>query len=461
VPRRSLVIAALSTVVEWYDFTLYLYLATVMSRVFFGGGADSLVVTLAVFAIAYVMRPLGALVFGRFGDRAGRRTVLLISMTMMAAAMLATACLPTHAQAGPVAAWLLLLLRCVMGFSVGGEYSGVLTYLVESAPRGRRGLVASIAAAGSEIGALLAVGVATLTVTLTTTAQMDSWGWRIPFAFGAALAITTLIARSSMRESPEFSRPVSRPARGSAWRVLTQERAAVRRTFMISALGSVTYYVGVTYVPSYLVAVQHFAEGSSLSLSTIASVAIIVVTPPAGLLSDRVGRRPMLLLFCLLSAVLSLPMFALMGVGGVGGAGFALTGAVVLAVLAGGVSAVAASASPEQFPTSGRLTGLAWGNALATAIFGGLTPYASQELIQASGWKLAPGLLVAVIAAAAFPALWSMPETAFARPAPAPVPASAPPMAVTVRVPQQRRAYEPRSRRRAPDRSRARPPGRP
>jgi MHS family proline/betaine transporter-like MFS transporter len=237
-----------------------------------------------------------------------------------------------------------------------------------------------------------------------------------------------------MRESPEFSRQTDRPARGSVWQVLTLERAAVWRTFMISALGSVTYYVGVTYIPSYLNAVQHFTEGSSLSLSTIASVAIIVVTPAAGALSDRVGRRPALLLFCVLSAALSLPMFALMGAGG---DGLALTGAVVLAVLAGGVSAVAASASPEQFPTSGRLTGLAWGNALATAVFGGLTPYASQALIQATGCKLAPGMQVAIIAVAVIPVLWSMPETAFPALRPA-----------VVRIPQQRRRYDPRSRRR-------------
>src|SRR4051812_44264035 len=129
-PRASLVVAAFSTVVEWYDFTLYLFMTTVVSRVFFGSGADSVLTTLAVFAIAYVMRPLGALVFGHFGDRFGRRKVLLASMTVMTVAMLLTAMLPTRAQLGPTAGALLLLLRCVMGFSVGGEYTGVMTYLV-------------------------------------------------------------------------------------------------------------------------------------------------------------------------------------------------------------------------------------------------------------------------------------------------------------------------------------------
>jgi MHS family proline/betaine transporter-like MFS transporter len=127
-------IAAFSTIVEWYDFTLYLYFATVLSRVFFGGGAASLLITLGGFAIAYLMRPLGAVFFGHIGDRHGRRHMLLLSVALMTAAMLATACLPTHAQIGAAAGWLLLLLRCVMGFSVGGEYTGVVAYLLEGAP---------------------------------------------------------------------------------------------------------------------------------------------------------------------------------------------------------------------------------------------------------------------------------------------------------------------------------------
>ncbi|MDX3696757.1 MFS transporter [Streptomyces europaeiscabiei] len=165
-PRSSILVAALSTVVEWYDFTLYLYMTTVLSRVFFGTGSTSLLITLAVFAVAYLMRPLGAMAFGHIGDRLGRRKVLLGSMAVMTAAMLATALLPTHDQIGSAAGALLLLLRCVMGFAVGGEYTGVTAYLVEGAPPHRRALVASLASAASEIGALLAAGVAALTVTL-------------------------------------------------------------------------------------------------------------------------------------------------------------------------------------------------------------------------------------------------------------------------------------------------------
>ncbi|MFL6765669.1 MAG: MFS transporter, partial [Sphingomicrobium sp.] len=137
-PPHSLGVAAFSTIVEWYDFTLYLYFATVLSRVFYGGGSGSLLLTLGGFAIAYLMRPLGAVFFSHIGDKRGRRHMMLLSVALMTAAMLATALLPTRAMIGPGAGWLLLLLRCVMGFSVGGEYTGVVAYLLEGAPVRRR-----------------------------------------------------------------------------------------------------------------------------------------------------------------------------------------------------------------------------------------------------------------------------------------------------------------------------------
>src|SRR4029079_18926690 len=162
--------------------------------------------TLGGFAIAYLMRPLGALAFSHIGDKYGRRHMLLLSVALMTAAMLATALLPTRAVAGPAAGWLLLLLRCVMGFSVGGEYTGVVAYLLEGAEVRRRGLITSSASAASEVGALLAVGISALTVSLVSASDLDNWGWRIPFFVGAALAGSVWIARSTMHESPEFRR---------------------------------------------------------------------------------------------------------------------------------------------------------------------------------------------------------------------------------------------------------------
>lgn len=408
--RRSILIAALSTVVEWYDFTLYLYFSTILSRVFFGPGKASLVAALGGFAIAYLMRPVGAVVFGHIGDRRGRRPMLLLSMAVMSGAMLATALLPTRDQIGPAAAWLLILLRCVMGFSVGGEYTGVVAYLLESAPASRRGLVASSAAAASEIGALLAVGVSALTVGAMPNADLETWGWRIPFLVGAALAGAVWIARSTMVESPDFERQRSEGTikRNPLLEALSRQRLGVARAFAISALGSITYYVGITYVPAFLTSAGSATERESLWLSTIAAVAVIAITPAVGLLSDRVGRKPVLLALAAASAVLPIAMFSMMASGSTARA---LFGAVILALVAGGVSSVGAVATAEQFSVEARVTGLALGATVATAIFGGLTPYLAQLLIESTGRNEVPGLMIAVVALCVAPIFLGMRET--------------------------------------------------
>jgi MHS family proline/betaine transporter-like MFS transporter len=410
ISRASMVIAALSTVVEWYDFTLYLYFATVLSRVFFGGGATSLLATLGGFAIAYAMRPLGAMVFGHVGDRIGRQRTLLLSMMLMTLAMLATALLPGYAAIGPAAGAVLMLLRCFMAFSVGGEYTGVVAYLLEGARADRRGLITSLASAASEVGALLAVAVSALTVGLLSSVQLDAWGWRIPFFVGAALAGGVWFARSTMEESPDFLRQVREDSlpESPLRHTLVHHRPALLRTFAISALGSITYYVGITYVPTFLVSSGLLVESRSLWMSTLAAVAVILVTPLAGALSDRIGRKPVLAWLAVASMLLPLAMFGLMG----GGGETAIAGgAITLACLAGGVSAVGAPATAEQFPGEGRLSGLALGVTMATALFGGLTPFLAELLIQRTGWHAAPGAMIAAVALVVLPVLLTMPET--------------------------------------------------
>jgi len=400
----------MSTVVEWYDFTLYLYFATVLSRVFFGSGSAGLATALGGFAVAYLMRPLGAAVFGHVGDRFGRRRMMLWSMALMTAAMLATALLPTAAAIGPAAGWWLIALRCVMGFSVGGEYTGVVAYLLESAPAARRGFTTSLAAAASEVGGLLAAGVSALTVSLIDPAALAAWGWRVPFLVGAALAGAILIARSTLHESPEFTRQQRAgtvPASPLA-HALTHHRAAIARGFAISALGSITYYVGISYVPAFLTATGAASEARALWLSTAAALMVIAVTPLVGALSDRIGRRPVLLGLCACGVVLPVAMFALMADGGLPRV---IGGALVLAALGGGVSAVGAVATAEQFPGEGRLTGLALGATTATAIFGGMAPWGAQRLTDATGSPLLPGAMIAVVALAALPVFRSMRET--------------------------------------------------
>lgn len=410
ISRGSLTVAGMSTIIEWYDFTLYLYMTTVISRVFFGGGTGGTAATLLVFAFTYLLRPVGAAVFGHIGDRIGRKPVLLISMALMTVAMLVTALLPTYASIGATAGWLMMAMRCLMPFSVGGEYSGVITYLVEGAEPKRRGFITSLASAASEVGGLMAVGLAALTTSFFTGPDLDSWGWRIPFFIGAIMAGATLLMRSRMDESPVFEEEdEDDKATNPLVEVLRVEPGAVARGFAISALGSITYYVGIGYAPTFLQNAGKFSESDALWLGTAAAVAVILVTPFAGMAADRFGRRPILLLFGVLAAVTSLTMFQLMASGS---RGAALTGALVLAAVAGGWSAVAASTIAEQFKSKARMSGMALGFTTATAIFGGFAPLVGERLIEMTGWKPAPGAMIAVVALCVLPVVWYQKETA-------------------------------------------------
>ena len=410
ISRGSLTVAGMSTIIEWYDFTLYLYMTTVISRVFFGGGTGGTAATLLVFAFTYLLRPVGAAVFGHIGDRIGRKPVLLISMALMTVAMLVTALLPTYASIGATAGWLMMAMRCLMSFSVGGEYSGVITYLVEGAEPKRRGFITSLASAASEVGGLMAVGLAALTTSFFTGPDLDSWGWRIPVFIGAIMAGATLLMRSRMDESPVFEEEdEDDKAKNPLVEVLRVEPGAVARGFAISALGSITYYVGIGYAPTFLQNAGKFSESDALWLGTAAAVAVILVTPFAGMAADRFGRRPILLLFGVLAAVTSLTMFQLMASGS---RGAALTGALVLAAVAGGWSAVAASTIAEQFKSKARMSGMALGFTTATAIFGGFAPLVGERLIEMTGWKPAPGAMIAVVALCVLPVVWYQKETA-------------------------------------------------
>jgi len=405
--KRSIAIAAFSTVVEWYDFTLYIYLSTVLAQVFFGG-SGGLPAVLAGFAIAYLLRPVGALVLGRFGDRSGRRRMLLWSVATMSLCMGGIAILPGHDQAGGAAAWALIALRGLMAFAVGAEYSGVTAYLLESAPAGRRGLVTSLAAMTSEIGALLAAGVSALTATLLGPEALPGWGWRLPFLLGAVLAAGIWIARHWMEESPEFR---AAPAPRTPLRdLLAQDRPALLRAFVISALASVAYYIGVIDVPVFLASSGIFPEARAMQLASCAALVVVLVTPVAGALSDRLGRQRLLLGLCLAAILLPAPMFHVMGTGS---PRTALAAACVLAMLAGAFSAIGPVAVAEIFPTARRLTGLAVGATTATTIFGGFAPLLTHTFALHFPAPSVPGAIIACVAAMCLPLLilTSRPET--------------------------------------------------
>jgi len=407
------VVAALGTIIEWYDFSLYVFLAPIYARVFFPGesGLDGVIVTLAIFAIAYLARPVGAIVFGHFGDRIGRRDALLISASMMSVALLLNGLLPSEARIGLAAPIGLFVLRLAMGFAVGGEYSGILVYLLEIAKVRSRGLVVSFAPAASGIGTLIAVGSTAIVSAALSQQQVDDWGWRIPVLLGAALAVTILVLRRSLAETPAFhrmresGRMSTHPVRDAVVRA----RWAVFVAFGLSAVGSIAYYLGITYVPTFLESFGKASHDDALIWSTVATAIYVLLTPLAGWWADAGGRRASLGVTALALIVFSVPLFALLA----GSAALLqLAAAVALAAGAAAWCAIASSAIPEQFGTADRFSGLAVGYNIATAVFGGLSPLVATLLIRLTGWDPAPGLMLAIVALAAVPIVLGLPETA-------------------------------------------------
>jgi MHS family proline/betaine transporter-like MFS transporter len=259
--------------------------------------------------------------------------------------------------------------------------------------------VTSSAAAASEIGGLLAVGLCAWLTNALPQESLDSWGWRIPFLFGAALAAGIWLVRQMIPEPPAFisDRGLNASSRSPMGDALLNQRRGIGIGFAISAIGSISYYVGITYVPSFVSLVQSADEAAALELSTVAALVVILVTPCIGWLSDRIGRRPVLLGLCGLCATLSVPMFSLIAHGD---RMPALLAVMLLAALAGGVSAVGAVATAEQFPARVRLSGLALGATTATAVFGGAAPYAAYLLQNWSNSPATPGVMIGAVAVA-------------------------------------------------------------
>ncbi len=395
-------VAAFGTVVEWYDFSIFFYVATTLTKEFFGDQTDSLLLTLGVGAAGFLFRPLGAMVFGHLGDRIGRRSTLIISAVLMAISMLGIAVIPNYETIGIWAGVLMVTLRCLSGFSVGAEYTGIMVFLMESAGPGKRGLAASWAAANSEVGALLAVGSGALLANTLSSDAMDSWGWRLLFVLGAVLAILMVPLRSMMEETETFKRLQQAEKektdtaleRSPLITAILEQPRAILVAFLISSIGSVSYFLNITYVPTYIEEVAKVPNSGSLALGTVAAVVAIVVTPFFGLASDRFGRKPALAVLMAVFVFTIIPAYALLGGSSSGGAVF---GVAFLAIPAAGWSAVAAAMVPEQFTGTSRFSGMAIGYNVATVLFGGLSPLIATALMSSTGINLAPAIYATVV----------------------------------------------------------------
>ena len=411
--RRVITGASIGNAVEWYDFAIYGFLATVISVKFFPPGNETaaLLNTFAIFAAAFFMRPLGGLFFGPLGDRIGRQRVLAIVILLMSGSTLAIGLLPTYAAAGVAAPLGLLLLRCLQGFSAGGEYGGGACYLAEFAPDRRRGLVVAFLVWSAVLGFLLGSVTVTLLQTLLPAGAMESYGWRIPFLLAGPLGLVGLYIRLRLEDTPAFEAlsESDKVAASPLKEAVTTAWAPILQVIGLMIIHNVGFYVVFTYLPTYFIKTLKFTKSESFISITVASLVALALILPLGALSDRVGRRPLLIAGATGFAVLSYPAFLLLNSG-------SLTNAILAHCLLAAIEAVFVSvslvAASELFATRVRYSGLSVGYNVSVAVFGGTTPYVVTLLAARTGNDYAAGIYLVVAAVVSLVTVLTVRETA-------------------------------------------------
>ncbi len=401
---RTVVAGAVGNVMEWYDFGLFGFFAPTLARLFFPkeDALAALAGTFGVFATGFLMRPLGGLLFGRLGDRVGRKRALELSVLLMAASTTLLGLLPTHAAIGPAAALLLTIVRLLQGLSVGGEYVGSMSFLVEHAPANRRAFVGSWSSFTVVLGSLLGSGAAALATGLLSESQLASWGWRIPFLAGAIFGAVGLWLRMGVAESPVFLEIQKNGglAQNPIADVFRHDRRALLVTLGLTGLSSVGFYIPFVWLATWLSRINHptLPESQVLTANTIALFALLVLTPLSGLVSDKVGRRPMFLASAIGYAILSYPIMRYLSTGTLQAAAL---GSLAFAGINGIYSGCMAATMVELFPTRTRYTGIAIGYNLGQAVLGGTAALVATTLIELTGDNLAPAWYLSACASVA------------------------------------------------------------
>jgi MHS family alpha-ketoglutarate permease-like MFS transporter len=373
-PRRGrqLLAASVGNVVEWYDWHIYTFLAVYIAAEIFPQGAENSLVpllsTFAVFAVGFFARPLGGLLLGSVADRKGRRAALTTTLLLMGASCLVVALTPTYEASGALGPVILVLARLLQGLSAGGEFAASTTFLVESAGPGRRGLYSSFHYVSATAGQILASGTAALMVLTLDDHSMHAWGWRIPFLVGALLSLLGLWVRYGALETRSDVRPTARAGLFEALRTCPRESLLICG---ITMGGTIAFYTWTAYLPTYAQVNEGFDKGKSLLVGTISLIFFALVQPLGGMLSDRIGRRPMLIGFAGGFAVLCVPLLNLVS------DSFASLLFVQCAglLLLTGYSSIAAAVNAEVFPARVRAAGIGFPYSLTVALFGGTAPY--------------------------------------------------------------------------------------
>nr|WP_202917203.1 MFS transporter [Rhodococcus aetherivorans] len=389
--KKSLFASAVGNVLEWYEWSAYAVFAPFIAAVMFNNSdpISALLSTLAVFAVGFLMRPLGGIVFGRIADRRGRKFVLVTTMLMMATGSLVIGIMPTYESIGAWASLILLAARIMQGFAHGGESATAYSYVGEIAPPHRRGMWGSVAFIAIFGGSVLAYSIGgAVTSSLSETAVAE-WGWRIPFLIGACLALVALYLRRSMDESDVFDAHQEQDEQPRIPRK-TVVRAILLMIGMTSGI-TAAHYTWTSYVATYAITQQGMDPDVAYWMSVIAQSIALVSLPFWGMLSDRIGRRPMLFAFAALMLVLQLPLTMM-----ISSAGWTLLVATTVALLVVSVPASVLSATlSESFPTRLRTQAIGFAYSFSVAVFGGTAPYLNQLLIgRGIGWAFSVYIMV-------------------------------------------------------------------
>ncbi|PPK50594.1 MFS transporter [Marinobacter persicus] len=411
--RHRIMAGFIGNVVEWYDFAVYGYLAGVIAPVFFPAGSPTaaLIGTYGIFAAGFIMRPLGAAVFGWFGDRYGRARTMQISVILMALPTLLLGLLPSYEQVGLLAPVLLVLIRLFQGLSVGGEFSSSATYLVETAPKGKRGITGSWANIGSMTGSLLGVAAAALVTNAFDTQTLDDWAWRLPFLGGAILGLSAILVRRNLHNSERFTQHHElRDETSPLLQAFTTNRYETLLALAFASSYGTCYYLVFVYLPEWLAAEQLMARSTALLINTAMMILVIPAMPLFAVVGDRyMRRRTWIALSLLLLALLGWPLHVWML-----DSGGSLTAVIASHALVFLLLAVPLGSAPalfvELFPESDRLSGYSVAFNLGLGVFGGLTPMIATALIATTGILTTPAMYLALTAFIAVLALMMMPD---------------------------------------------------
>lgn len=400
--KKATAVAVFGTFIEYYDFSVYGYVAATLATVFFPSDDPTmgLLNTLLVFGAAFVVRPIGAIFFGRLGDRKGRRTSLIASVTLMGVAGFLTGLLPGYAAIGIWAPILLVLMRILQGFSTGGEIGGAASYIREWAPKKRRSLYISFIPSVAQLGKAGAAAIAALVALALAGPAMESWGWRIPFLLALPLGGLCLYMRLQVEDSPEFvqAKKTGHTDKAPVKDLFRNYPLQVLKVILIATVQTVGTYVGTVYISVYFSSVLGFSKGAASTLVLIAVLLAALLIPVAGQLGNRFGAKRILVTSFAAYAVLTLPAFFLMnqGVTTIAMLGLALS-MIPYALCQAGTYAT----MPEFFPVEVRHTGVAFSHSTG-AVIGGLCPYLATFLIAQTSNNYIPGYMMVLAGVVGF-----------------------------------------------------------